>query len=117
MNTHARKLEKKTSQAVANVVTQKKETSSSFQLKDNRPQTIAQLKGINFDAGIGSGWHVHKGHVKYASNNSTRVNFKNRTSREIGFALENAIKANGLSATKTGSDFKACMTYIREHYK
>lgn len=44
MNTHADKLGKNKSQAVANVVTQNKETSTAFQLKDNRPETIAQLK-------------------------------------------------------------------------
>lgn len=44
MNTHAEKLAKNTSKAVANAVTQNKETAVTFQLKDNRPEAITQLK-------------------------------------------------------------------------
>lgn len=69
-----------------------------------------------FDAGIGSGWHIHYGeHVKYASTNATRVNFRGRTRRQIGYAWEQAIQANGLAGTKGNSDFIACKTWIRNH--
>ena len=47
MNTHTDKLGKNKSQAVANTVLQKKETKQAFQLEDNRPEAIAQLKAQN----------------------------------------------------------------------
>jgi len=82
-------------------------------------RTIQRREGVvqrRFDAGIGSGWHIHYGeHVKYASTNATRVNFSGRTRRQIGYAWEQAIQANGLAGTKNDSDFIACKTWIRDH--
>ncbi|NKB81205.1 MAG: hypothetical protein GKS05_04810 [Nitrospirales bacterium] len=69
-----------------------------------------------FDAGIGAGWHIHYGeHVKYDSNNATRVNFGGRTRRQVGYAWEQVIQSNGLAGTKGDADFIACKTWIRNH--
>jgi len=85
---------------------------------DSKP-VLRRREGViqrRFDPGIGSGWHIHYGeHVKYASTNATRVNFSGRTRRQIGYAWEQAIQANGLAGTKNDSDFIACKTWIRDH--
>ena len=67
-----------------------------------------------FNAGVGSGWHIHFGdHVKFANNNATRVNFAGRNRREVGYAWENVIQDNKLAATKNRPDFLACKAWIR----
>ncbi len=77
---------------------------------------VEPIQRAGFDAGIGAGWHIHyQDHVKYASNNATRVNFQGRTRRQIGYAWEQAIQANGLAGTKANADFIACKTWIRNH--
>ncbi len=78
-------------------------------------ESVIQKKGINFQAGTGDGWHVHKDHIKYNSNNATRINFDNRSRREIGYQLEEVIQRNGLAETKHREDFIECKTWIRDH--
>ena len=69
-----------------------------------------------FNAGIGSGWHIHhRNHVKYDSNDATRVDFAGRTRRQIGYRWEQVIQSNGLAGTKGTPDFIACKTWIRNH--
>lgn len=107
------------SRSIAQAVS-KSSASGGLQAKlNNSPHQLAQLrkvaslKGINFQAGIGSGWHIHKGHIKYGTNNATRVNFANRTRQQIGYELQQVIDAQGLNATKTGTDFLACTAWLR----
>lgn len=88
------------------------------QLEENPVQCQSTDKGViqKFDAGIGAGWHVHYGdHIKYSNNNATRINFAGRTRRQVGYALEQAIQAQGLAATKANADFIACKTWIRNN--
>lgn len=88
------------------------------QLEKNPVQCQSADKGViqKFDAGVGAGWHVHYGdHIKYANNNATRINFAGRTRRQIGFALEQAIQAQGLAGTKANADFIACKTWLRNN--
>lgn len=104
------------SRAIGNRILQKKQSS----LIDNRDkkliQRVHQRVIQRFDAGTGAGWHIHYGeHVKYDSNNATRVNFGGRTRRQIGYAWEQVIQDHGLAETKTTPDFIACKTWIRDH--
>jgi len=91
------------------VATQFKEEPFQFQESDS---DVIQ----KFDSGTGAGWHIHFGeHIKYASNNATRVNFGGRTRQQVGYALEQKIQENGLAATKADQDFIACKTWIRNN--
>lgn len=92
--------------------------AKAVQRRAASPAALAAGGGVvqRFDAGIGAGWHIHFGeHIKYNSTDGTRVNFGGRTRRDIGFALEGKIQDHGLAATKTGADFRECMTWIRNH--
>lgn len=98
----------------------KSSASSGLQAKlANSPRQLAQfrkvasLKGINFQAGIGSGWHIHKGHIKYGTNNDTRINFAGRTRQQIGYELQQKIDEYNLEDTKTWADFLACTAWLR----
>jgi hypothetical protein len=103
--------------------------TKAFQFVDKRSDAVAQLKKElfqkkdigsvviqKFDAGIGEGWHIHYGnHVKYDSNNDTRVNFGGRTRRQIGYAWEEKINEHGLMGTKETADFISCKTWMRNN--
>lgn len=71
-------------------------------------------KGIRFEAGTGSAWHVHKDHVKYGTNNGTRVNFAGRNAAKILEQLGEVLDAYpGLA---NGSGLDACREYINTYY-
>lgn len=87
-----------------------------FKDKPIQRQTSESTVIQKFNAGIGAGWHIHHGeHIKYASNNATRVNFSGRNRKQIGYELEQKIQNNGLAATKGNADFIACKTWIRNN--
>ena len=39
----------------------------------------APVQRVPVDAGSGGNWHIHKGHIKFSSNQSTRVDFRGRS--------------------------------------
>jgi hypothetical protein len=104
MNTHTEKTPKQKSQSVANSVSQKQQHNPApFQFVDNRPEAVAQRKlkeqtaqyatqqpvvqmagGNNaFLAGKKDYWHVHYDHVKFDTDDGTRVDFAGRNAKKI----------------------------------
>lgn len=84
------KSQKSKSRAAANFsVRNKSSVDQPYNLANNRltkaqsSRGVVQAKGINYEAGIGSLWHVHKDHVKYNGDNSSRVNFAGRSKTSI----------------------------------
>jgi hypothetical protein len=59
--------------------------------------------------GKGSGWHVHKDHVKYGNNNETRMNLFGRSQSDI----QNHVRTWGPMNDQSGYD--DCMRYIRKY--
>jgi hypothetical protein len=51
-------------------------------------QGVIQAKGINFEAGVGNMWHVHRDHVKYGVENGSRINFDGRSKTYIKRQME-----------------------------
>lgn len=89
---------------------------TQFKNKPIQRQTSGSTVIQKFNAGIGAGWHIHhREHIKYASNNATRVNFSGRNRKQIGYELEQKIQDNGLAETKGNADFIACKTWIRDN--
>jgi hypothetical protein len=68
---------------------------------------------IRFDAGKGDSWHIHKDHVKYDSNNETRVNFTGRTKETI---LEKIDEVLGRYPKLNKSGIDKCRKYIDKYY-
>lgn len=135
MKTHAKKTPKNKSQSAANAASQKqKESKPTFQFVDNRPEAIAQRKlqdnitksssqqsivqmaggGNAFLAGQGAYWHVHYDHVKFGTNNQTRVDFGGRTRKQIRKKLK---EVKGLAAISPQGrlTYHQCINYIDKH--
>ncbi|MBR9875581.1 hypothetical protein L3V31_15715 [Vibrio sp. J1-1] len=75
---------------------------------------VIQSKGINFDAGQGSLWHVHKDHVKYNGDDSSRVNFTGRSKTLIKKNME--IYHNTLSHSQNRHHtYLECRKWINKH--
>ncbi len=76
-------------------------------------QRVIQL----FDAGEGGKWHIHYEHIKLGNNQDSRVNFNDRSKKEIRKELGEKIDRYGLNV---GGDletsFKACIKYINDNY-
>ncbi len=67
-----------------------------------------------FEAGQGNNWHIHKDHIKYGNDNSTRVNFDKNNSK----ANDIIDKArNSGSSRASGPDWNACVNWLRQHLK
>lgn len=113
MGEYNRKQRSQLSRAIANSET------GSRQLKgvvDNRltQRTLNKVIQGVFTAGIGGDWHIHyEDHIKYSNNNGTRVNFDNRTKRQIFNMLGQKINNYGLAATTGNVYFIACRDWIR----
>lgn len=60
----------------------------AIQLQAMANKGVAQAKGINYEAGAGDLWHVHKDHVKYNGDNSSRINFTGRSKTYIKKQME-----------------------------
>lgn len=78
--------------------------------------TVQMAGGANaFLAGEESGWHVHYDHIKYGTNNSTRVNFGNKDRRKIGYDIEQTLNTPQLQSLKSKPGWAACMTWLRNN--
>lgn len=77
-----------TAQLVKSPKQLKKGAKLSVRLEDNRAKGVLQAKGINYEAGQGNLWHVHKDHVKYNGDNSSRINFAGRSKTYIKKQME-----------------------------
>ncbi|GAB59474.1 eCIS core domain-containing protein [Rheinheimera nanhaiensis] len=73
---------------------------------------VTQL--IRFEAGEGADWHVHKDHVKFGSNQKSRVDFAGRNAQQILDKLADAVARYGLSTA--GTNYQACVDYINANY-
>lgn len=73
---------------------------------------VTQL--IRFEAGDGADWHVHKDHVKFGSNQKSRVDFSGRNAQQILDKLADAVARYGLSTA--GTHYQACVDYINANY-
>ncbi|MCS4308119.1 hypothetical protein M2404_002467 [Rheinheimera pacifica] len=73
---------------------------------------VTQL--IRFEAGEGADWHVHKDHVKFGSNQKSRVDFTGRNAQQILDKLADAVTRYGLSTA--GTNYQACVDYINANY-
>lgn len=115
---YKQKLKEKSSSALANAVSQRK-SNHTIGLTDNRPEAITQrkivqAKGINFEAGTGNLWHVHKDHVKFNGDNGSRINFKGRSKAFIKKQMEayhNTLPHNA----NTHHTYLQCRKWINKH--
>jgi hypothetical protein len=74
-------------------------------------QKVTQL--LRFDAGVGSGWHIHFDHIKLGKRNESRVEFNGRSKKEIRKELGEKIDRFGLDVGQPG--FRDCIDYINTH--
>lgn len=75
---------------------------------------VLQSKGINYEAGQGSMWHVHKDHVKYNGDDRSRINFDGRTKTYIKKEME--MYHNTLSHNKNRHHtYLECRKWINKH--
>jgi hypothetical protein len=74
---------------------------------------VVQRKGINYEAGTGNLWHVHKDHVKYDGNNGSRINFAGRTKTYIKTAMERYHNTLGHD-TNRHHTYMQCRKWINE---
>ena len=120
--------------SVANSPGQKKSDSKQvFGFVDNRPkaksyfqkpagnatqfllQRVAQLE--RFDAGNGASWHIHHEHIKLGKNSDSRVEFNQRSAKEIRKELGEKIDRYGLNVGgDLAASFRECINYINAHY-
>ena len=98
-------------QSMANNSTQVAQLNA-YQLMSNR--SIVQKKGINFDAGTGDNWHVHKDHVKYNGDNSSRINFAGRSKTQIKKAMQEYHDTLGHSPERQ-TTYLDCRRWISKH--
>lgn len=84
---------------------------NAYQLMSNR---VVQAKGINYEAGTGEDWHVHKDHVKYDGDNSSRINFVGRTKTQIKKAMQAYHDTLGHSNERQ-TTYLACRRWISKH--
>lgn len=82
-----------------------------------RADSIIQLARGRIIKGAGNEWHIHdvgrQRHIKYGSNNGTRVNFNGRTSESILDALEEKLRQYPGLRDKPYLD--ECIAWIREN--
>lgn len=83
----------------------------AYQLMSNR---VVQKKGINYEAGTGEDWHVHKDHVKYDGDNSSRINFAGRSKTQIKKAMQEYHDGLGHSPARQ-TTYLACRRWISKH--
>jgi hypothetical protein len=136
MNTHADKLAKNKSQSAATAVSKKqKNNTTTFQFVDNRPEAIAQRKlkekttnntrqqpvvqmagGNNaFLAGKKDYWHVHYDHVKFDTDDGTRVDFAGRNAKKIRKKLKE-VKGRAPISPEGRLSYHQCINYIDKHF-
>lgn len=73
---------------------------------------VIQLEKM--DAGDGNFWHIHKGHIKYGSNNGTRINFHNNdTAADIINRLNEVLQAYPGLQDKPG--LQECIKWINDY--
>jgi hypothetical protein len=120
--------------SVANSPGQKKSnTKQAFGFVDNRPkakfyfkkpasnatqfllQRVAQLE--RFDAGNGAQWHIHHEHIKLGKNSDSRVEFNQRSAKEIRKELGEKIDRYKLNVGGAlAASFRECINYINANY-
>lgn len=83
----------------------------AYQLMTRR---VVQKKGINYEAGTGEDWHVHKDHVKYDGDNSSRINFAGRSKTQIKKAMQEYHDTLGHSKERQ-TTFIACRRWISKY--
>lgn len=91
-------------------------TRSRYQLQRFKLASsgVIQGKGINYEAGQGSMWHVHKDHVKYNGDDRSRINFDGRTKTYIKKEME--MYHNTLSHNKNRHHtYLECRKWINKH--
>ena len=70
-----------------------------------------------FDAGSGSVWHIHHDHIKLGNNQDSRVNFNNRSKKDIRQELGEKIDRYGLNVGgDLAASFRDCINYINSHF-
>ena len=77
-----------------------------------KQREVAQL--IRFEAGTGADWHVHKDHVKFGSNQKSRVDFAGRNANQILAKLADKVLELGLITTS--QHYQECVDYINDYY-
>jgi len=97
-------------QGIANSSTQVAQLKA-YQLMSNR---VIQKKGINYEAGTGEDWHVHKDHVKYDDDNSSRINFTGKSKTQIKKAMQEYHNSLGHSPERQ-TTYLACRRWISKH--
>ncbi len=77
-------------------------------------QRVIQLA---MDAGNGAQWHIHYGHIKLGNLTSSRVEFNDRSAKEIRKELGEKINRYGLNISGAlAASFRECIDYINAHY-
>lgn len=83
-----------------------KQSDSGFPL-----QRVIQLA---MDAGNGTQWHIHHGHIKLGNLTSSRVEFNGRTAKEILKELGEKINRHKLNISGAlAASFRECIDYIK----
>ncbi|MCR4770665.1 MAG: hypothetical protein K5874_10735 [Bacteroidaceae bacterium] len=89
---------------------------------DNRLNTnylnAAPVQRVPVDAGLGGNWHIHKDHIKFSSNQSTRVDFRGRSVNVI-FNDVSDLKVNYATLLQGNGQkmcWNDCMRYLRHQY-
>lgn len=74
-------------------------------------------KGTRVDAGTAELWHIHKDHIKYGSNNATRVDFSGRNLQKIMEKIaEKQDLYNNLQKTpEQALTYSQCITWINKN--
>ncbi|HCL04992.1 MAG TPA: hypothetical protein DHW64_03065 [Chitinophagaceae bacterium] len=83
----------------------------AYQLMSHR---VVQAKGINYEAGTGEDWHVHKDHVKYDGDNSSRINFTGKTKTQIKKAMQEYHDTLGHSKERQ-TTYIACRRWVSKY--
>jgi hypothetical protein len=69
------------------------------------------------DAGVGSKWHIHHGHIKLGNLNDSRVEFNGRPRKAIKKELGEKIERYALNVHgDLEASFRDCMNYINNNY-
>lgn len=78
-------------------------------------QAPAQLQ--RFDAGNGTQWHIHHGHIKLGNLDKSRVEFNGRSKKAIRKELGEKIERHGLNISgDLEASFRDCLRYINDNF-
>jgi hypothetical protein len=83
----------------------------------SQQQPVLQLAGGKnaFLAGKEAYWHVHYDHVKFGTDDGTRVNFAGRTAKQIRKKL-NEVKGRTPRSAEGSLSYHQCINYIDKHF-